>query len=106
MHLPEVDVETNRYGPLADLAERWPGWRIERRDIPDAVEKIRPGEKLIIIDTEHFNEDPQLHLAHAVAHLDLHLGRLPAWFSDEHCMHADFLAEVRLDRDEEWLEAG
>jgi hypothetical protein len=61
------------------------------------VEVIRPREKLIVIDAEHHSEDPELHEAHAIAHLDLHLDRLPAWFVEQQCADADFYALLRLD---------
>lgn len=93
--------KTSRYRPMDDLRKRWPGWRIVRRVLPHAVEVIRPREKLILIDADHFNEDPGLHLAHAIAHLDLHLDQMPAWFSDAQCQDADFYAELRLDREDD-----
>ena len=82
------------YDPLADMRDRWPDWRFECRTLPDAdeAEAFLPDERLIELDSGYFDDDWELALAHAVAHLDLHLESLPESFSDQQCMDAVFAA--------------
>ena len=81
------------------MQDRWPGWRFEVRHDLEAAEIISTDGQLVEFEAEYFNEDPTMALAHFIAHLDLHLEQLPDELSDEQCIHADFLAEVRLDRE-------
>jgi hypothetical protein len=55
-----------RYDPLADMRERWPDWRFECRALPDAdeAEAILPDERLIEFDSQYFDDDWKLALAH------------------------------------------
>jgi hypothetical protein len=98
---PQTQPKTLRYDPFADLAERWPSWRIQRKPLPDAAEAFLWDEQIIELDSDYFNEDPRLAVAHAVAHLDLHSDTMPEVFTyDGHCCYADFYAELRLDEGE------
>jgi hypothetical protein len=56
-------------------------------------------EKLIELDPESFDDDWELVLAHAIAHLDLHSDPMPRRLSDQQCIDADLYAEIRLDRE-------
>ena len=98
---PETLTGTLRYDPWADLEERWPGWRLERKPLPDAAEAYLWDEHIIELDADYFNEDPQIAVAHAVAHLDLHSEDQPEVFTwDGHCCFADFYVELRMHEGE------
>jgi hypothetical protein len=98
----EAQPRTIRYDPITDLLERWPGWRFECRPLePGTAEAFVLEEKLIELDSEYFDNDWELVLAHAVAHLDLHNDPMPQCLSDQQCIDADLYAEIRLDRDED-----
>ena len=102
-HLYPPSQKTRRYEPLVDMWARWPGWQVQRRPLEDAAEVITPDAKLVLLDCDVYNEDPELALAHAIAHLDLHMGS-SGDFTEQQCQDADFYAELRLDR-MGWLEA-
>lgn len=65
-------------------------------------EVLLPGSKLILLDCAV--EDQEMELAHALAHLDLHLDSIEAGagFSDDEEAQADWLAALRLDRPGTW----
>lgn len=82
------------YDAAEDLAGRYPGWGVLWRPI-GCREVIHPVTRLIVLDVSL--EGDQEALAHAVAHLDLHLdGEGPFTASQED--QASFLAQVRMDR--------
>ena len=98
----KAQPKTTRYDPLVDLTERWPGWRFECRPLePGTAEAFVWEEKLIELDSEYFDNDWELVLAHAIAHLDLHNDPMPRRLSDQQCVDADLYAEIRLDREED-----
>jgi hypothetical protein len=84
------------------MRDRWPDWRFECRTLPEAdeAEAFLPDERLIELDSGYFDDDWELALAHAVAHLDLHLDEATEEeLSRQQCRDATFLADVRLDRE-------
>lgn len=98
----EAQPRTSRYDPITDLLERWPGWRFECRPLDEdtAAAFVLEG-KLIELDSESFDCDWELALAHAIAHLDLHMDPMPRRLSDQQCIDADLYAEIGLDREED-----
>ena len=98
MHAAVRTIE--RYCPLADFAERHPGWDIQLvSDLtPDIGEIFLPQRKMLLLSRAKHDEDPGLVVAHAVAHLDLH--RIGGPFTLVQEQEATMLAEFRLDRAE------
>ena len=86
------------YCPFADLASRYPGWNIQlMADLPAKIgEVFLPQERTLLLSKTKHDTDPQLVVAHAVAHLDLHQIGGPFTLVQE--QEATMLAEWRLDR--------
>lgn len=85
------------YDPMRELGCRWPDWRVVH--VPTrGFEIILSGPQLVMIDCAA--DDQEMELAHALAHLDLHMDVIQAGcgFSDDEEWQADWLARVRLDR--------
>lgn len=89
----------DRYSPMADLGARHPGWDVQLvSDLPsDLGEIFLPKRRTILIARALYEEDPDLAVAHACAHLDLH--RITGAFSRAQEVEADTLADIRLDRE-------
>lgn len=97
MHAAVRTIDT--YCPLADLAERHPGWQIHLvSDLaPDIGEIFLPQRRTLLLSKTKHDTDPALVVAHAVAHLDLH--RIGGPFSKAQEEEATMVAEFRLDRE-------
>lgn len=78
------------YDPVADLAARWPCWRVSNGD---AAERIDSRNKLVLL------ENPQCpnEVAHTLAHMDLghHIGGDP--ITEDQEVAADALAAARIN---------
>lgn len=87
------------YCPFADMEARHPGWSIQLvSNLPDGAQEVfLPRRKTLVLSKELHDKDPEMVVAHAVGHLDLHTIGGP--FTHEQEMHAQFLATVRLDRE-------
>jgi hypothetical protein len=88
-----------RYDPIADLRQRWPGWRFECKHLDDCGESFSLSEKLIKLDVDIFNRDWRLALTHAIGHLYLgHIERGGRELFGDECDAADDVAEILLGR--------
>ena len=98
---PQVNQKTLQYDPWTDARERYPDWRFEVKPLDgDAPEIISHCQKLVQLDLHYYAADPELTMAHVIAHLDEHRDS-GDWFSAEICEQADYFALVRLDRGED-----
>ena len=88
------------YNPLADTAERFPTWHIGQADLGGrASEVVCSEQEMILIDPSQFGGDLELAYAHVVSHLDHHMRVINA-LTDVHESEADWIAAVRLDRED------
>jgi hypothetical protein len=91
-------AQTLRYDPAADLAERYPEWRVWTADLDGIVpEVMSPRRKFILLEETTSAVVQRCSLAHAIAHIDLgHGWTLPGWFENKEESDADDLASRRL----------
>jgi len=98
MPRPQTNQRTLQYDPWTDVRERYPHWRFEVKHLGDADEAITWSERLVELDCAYYSEDPDLAMAHVIAHLDEHCD-LEGWLDAELCDHANHYAMIRLDRE-------
>ena len=96
----QTNQRTLQYDPWADARKRHPDWRFEIKRLGDVDEVITWSEQLVELDCDYYSEDPDLAMAHVIAHLDEHRD-LEGWLAAELCDHANHYALVRLDREED-----
>lgn len=91
--------KTETYDPRAHIATQYPTWYVTTADLGGKThEVVTPGMKLIILDPAAFDGDVEWALAHGAAHLDEHSGMI-CCLTAEQCNQADYLAQLRLDRE-------
>jgi hypothetical protein len=88
------------YDPFEDAAARFPDWDIRIIDLGGrCTELYVPGTKTAYLDIDAVAEDPEHAYAHAVAHMDYHLGELGDVMTPEQEAQANDVAHIRLDRE-------
>lgn len=92
--------EIEEYDPRSDAALKWPGWSLELADLHGVPEIICPLQQVVLVDEREWPEGADYAFSHALCHLDLghHLSD-QGTFTAEHEREADWLAQVRLDRE-------
>lgn len=87
-----------RYEPGRDAAERFPGWLIRHRPLPEGLREVLcPQRRVIVIDAGDSWPAKRCSLAHAIAHLDLGHAEIPGRIFDrDHERHANQMAARRL----------
>lgn len=94
--------EFEAYDPGAELSAKWPGWKVSPRPLEGIPEVWSVRRKTVLLDEGWYGRDPDMALAHVLAHLDLgHHLRMPLAARDE--ADADGLAMLRLDRIPDWV---
>ena len=93
-----IEKTPTEYDPVDHLATSYPTWHVTTADLAGLSHEVICAEvKLIVVDPEAFDGDVDWAFGHAAAHLDEHMSRLNH-LTGELCAHADYLAQVRLDR--------
>lgn len=90
-------IET--YSPRSDAILRWSDWTIELTNLHGVDELICPKRRTLLLDGQVWRDDPELAIAHGVAHLDLHLDHMGRSLTRDQENEAQWLALVRLDRE-------
>lgn len=95
-------MRTVAYNPLADAAERWPGWTFLPTDLRGIMPMLMcSARRVILLDEGWYQMDEDAALAHAIAHLDLghHQQHQGGRITVDDARQAEWLAQIRLDRE-------
>lgn len=85
--------------PFHTAATKWPDWHIGRCDLQGrAPELIARTIRIILVDTQQWDADPEWAQAHAVAHLELGHLQGPGSVTTAQENAADKLARKMLGR--------
>ena len=92
-------LRTVDYDPRRHIDCDYPTWTVTTADLCGTADHVVCADaKLIIVDVYAFDHCEEWALAHIAAHLDMHIGQIGS-LNGELCAQADYLAQVRLDRE-------
>lgn len=89
------------YDPTADAQERWPDWSIQFTDLAGISAVHSARQKTILLDRSYWYGEEDRGMAAAVAFLDLGYHNEKGALCQEQIRQARWLAQIRLDREED-----
>jgi hypothetical protein len=89
--------EPGGYDPAADIAARYPGWRVAETTLGWGIREVMcRRSRVILLERAGPLEERRCSLAHAIAHLDLGHGPVSGLFDVRQEAEASRLAALRL----------